>query len=86
MALTDTRDPKSTLLVESYLAGNPDAVEIIDIAVEVARTVAVLREAALDGETDEYSDIRNDCDQACDSLLEVFARAERDGLVPPHSL
>ena len=86
MSRTDPRDPKNALLVESYLAGNHDAVEIIDVAVEVARTVAVLREAALHGETDAYDDIRNDCDQACDSLLEVFDRVERAGLVPPHIL
>lgn len=86
MSDTHTRNPKSTLLVEAYLAGDPDAIEIIDVAVDVARTVAVLREAALYGGDDSYDDIRNDCDQATDSLLATFGRAERAGLVPPHVL
>lgn len=79
--------PKLTGLVKAYLAGDPDAVAIVDVSVDVARTVAVIRD--LDhvlGPDDHYDEVRNDCDQACDSLVDAFARAEAAGIVGPHVL
>lgn len=79
--------PQNTALVMAYLDGDPDAIDIIDTSVEVARTVTVIRD--LDhrlGPDDHYDEIRNDCDQACDSLLEPFMRAEYNALIGPHVL
>lgn len=78
---------QNTALVVAYLEGNADAIDIIDTSIEVARTVAVVRD--LDhrfGADDHYDEIRNDCDQACDSLLEPLARAEEAALIAPHVL
>lgn len=86
MTVISTRTPMCTDLVEAYLAGDPDAIEIIEVAVDVVRTVAVIRnvdDTDIDHDVDE---LRNDCDQACDYLFEVFARAEDAALIGPHEL
>ena len=71
---------KLTDLVTAYLAGDPDAVAIIDIAVDVAHTISWIRESPY---VENYTEIRQDCDESVDFLLEAFERAEHRGWLSP---
>ena len=79
--------PQLTALVQAYLDGDPDAIDIINMSVDVARTVGVVRDLDhTQGPDDHFDEIRGDCDQACDYLVPVFTRAQEKGLVGAHEL
>lgn len=63
-------------LVAAYLVGDPDAITIIDVAVDVAHTTHWVRTAP---DTESYDEIRQECDEAFDYLGEFFYRAEQNG-------